>query len=49
MHDLVRHCHGGLDLPELPQQLLRSVRRLLPVDAAFFATADPATLLFTGS
>ncbi|WP_308646499.1 LuxR C-terminal-related transcriptional regulator [Nocardia cyriacigeorgica] len=49
VHDLVRHCHGGLDPLELPQQLLRSVRRLLPVDAAFFATADPATLLFTGS
>ena len=48
MRDLVRYCHSGLDVPALQRQLLRSVRRLLPVDAAFFATADPETLLFTG-
>ena len=47
--DLVRHCHSGLDVPGLQQQLLRSVRRLMPVEAAFFATADPETLLFTGA
>jgi DNA-binding CsgD family transcriptional regulator len=49
VHDLVRHCHSGLDVPGLQVQLLRSVRRLMPVDAAFFATADPETLLFTGA
>jgi DNA-binding CsgD family transcriptional regulator len=49
VHDLVRHCHSGLDVPGLQRQLLRSVRRLMPVDAAFFATADPETLLFTGA
>ncbi|MEV6772013.1 LuxR C-terminal-related transcriptional regulator [Nocardia sp. NPDC051030] len=49
VHDLIRHCHDGLDVPALHAQLLRSVRRLMPVDAAFFATADPETLLFTGA
>lgn len=48
MQDLVRHCHGGLDAPDLQRELLRSLRRLVPSDAAFFATADPESLLFTG-
>ena len=48
LQDLVRHCHSGLDTPDLQRRLLRSVRRLVPADAAFFATADPQTLLFTG-
>lgn len=47
--DLVRHCHSGLDLAGLRFQVLRSLRRLMPIDAAFFATADPETLLFTGA
>jgi hypothetical protein len=29
--------------------VLRSLRRAMPVDAAFFATADPDTLLLTGA
>ncbi len=49
VRDLVRHCHSGLDVPALQRQLLRAMRRVLPVDAAFFATADPETLLFTGA
>jgi len=47
--DLVRLCHGGLDLPALRTRVLRSLRRLMPVDAAFLATADPETLLFTSA
>jgi DNA-binding CsgD family transcriptional regulator len=47
--DLVRLCHSGLDLPALRVGVLRSLRRLMPVDAAFFATADPETLLFTSA
>ena len=35
-------------MPDLQRRLLRSVRRLVPADAAFFATADPQSLLFTG-
>lgn len=45
--ELVRLCHSGLELPALRTGVLRSLRRLMPVDAAFFATADPETLLFT--
>jgi DNA-binding CsgD family transcriptional regulator len=47
--DLVRHCHGGLEIADLQRQVLRSLRRLMPIDAVFFATADPETLLFTGA
>lgn len=47
-NDVVRQCHSGLDVTALQRQLLVSLRRLLSVDAAFFATADPQTLLFTG-
>ncbi len=46
--DIVRHCHQGLDVERLRGQVLRLLRRLMPIDAAFFATADPETLLFTG-
>jgi DNA-binding CsgD family transcriptional regulator len=49
VHNLVRHCHSGLDVLALQQLLLRSLRRVLPIEAAFFATADPETLLFTGA
>lgn len=45
--DLVRLCHSGQDLPALRAGVLRALRRLVPADAAFFATADPETLLFT--
>ena len=48
-HELVRLCHSGLDPPALRAGVLRSLRRLMPVDAAFFATADPETLLFTSA
>jgi DNA-binding CsgD family transcriptional regulator len=47
--EVVRHCRAGLDVAELQRRVLRSLRRAVPVDAAFFGTADPETLLFTGS
>ena len=47
--EIVRHCHSGLDVGPLQKQVLQSLRRLMPVEAAFFATADPETLLFTGA
>jgi DNA-binding CsgD family transcriptional regulator len=47
--DAVRLCHSGLDSAGVRREVLRAVRRLMPVDAAFFATADPETLLFTGA
>lgn len=47
--DFVRLCHDGLDVASFQPAMLRALRRLLPVDAAFFATADPLSLLFTGA
>jgi DNA-binding CsgD family transcriptional regulator len=47
--DLVRLCHSGLTGEELRRAVLAALRRLMPVDAAFYATADPETLLFTGA
>ena len=46
---MLRKCHLGLEVADLQRRVLRSLRGLMPVDAAFFATADPGTLLFTGS
>ena len=36
-----------LDPEALREEVLGRLRRLVPVDAAFFATVDPETLLFT--
>lgn len=47
--DVVRVCHSGLDTAAVQRQVLRSLRRVLPVDAAFLATADPVTLQPTGA
>jgi DNA-binding CsgD family transcriptional regulator len=47
--DVVRLCHSGLIGDNLRREVLRALRRLIPIDAAFFATADPETLLFTGA
>lgn len=47
--DLVRLCHSGLIGADLRCTVLAGLRRMMPVDAAFFATADPETLLFTGA
>lgn len=47
--DLVRVCHRGLAGPDLRREVLAALRRMMTVDTAFFATADPETLLFTGA
>jgi DNA-binding CsgD family transcriptional regulator len=47
--DIVRLCHAGLDATRLRVEVLRSLRRVMPIDAAFFATVDPITLLFTSA
>ena len=47
--DIIRLCHAGLDSRALRVEALRRLRKVVPVDAAFSATVDPATLLFTGS
>ena len=47
--DIVRLCHAGLDSRTLRVETLRQLRKLIAIDSYWFATADPATLLFTGS
>jgi DNA-binding NarL/FixJ family response regulator len=47
--EIIRHCHRGLDTGEVQRRVLRALRLVMPIDAAFFATADPETLLFTGA
>jgi DNA-binding CsgD family transcriptional regulator len=45
---LIRVCHSGLAGADLRREVLAALRRMMPIDAAFYATADPETLLFTG-
>jgi hypothetical protein len=47
--EIVRLCHAGLDSRTFRVEAVRHLRKAIPVDASFFATADPATLLFTGA
>jgi DNA-binding CsgD family transcriptional regulator len=47
--DVKRLSHEGLDLSEFRAAALGRLRSLMSVDAAFFATVDPATLLFTSA
>jgi DNA-binding CsgD family transcriptional regulator len=46
---VLRVCRSGLAVTELQRQVLAALRRVMTIDAAFFATADPETLLFTGA
>jgi DNA-binding CsgD family transcriptional regulator len=47
--DLIRLCHSGLSSLDLRARTMQRLRRSLPVDSFWFATADPTTLLPTGS
>lgn len=47
--EVIRLCHSGLDDGGLQRLAVPALRRVLPVDAVFLATADPETLLFTGA
>ncbi len=47
--EIVRLCHAGLDSRTFRVETVRRLRKLIPIDVSFFATADPATLLFTGA
>ena len=46
---LTARCYAGLDAGSLQDELLDGLQRIVPFDAAFCATVDPATLLFTGA
>ncbi len=47
--EIIRLCHAGLDSRTFRVESVKRLRKAIPVDATFFATADPATLLFTGA
>jgi hypothetical protein len=47
--EIVRLRHAGLDSRTFRVEAVRRLWKAIPVDASFFATADPATLLFTGA
>ncbi|MEU3660395.1 LuxR C-terminal-related transcriptional regulator [Streptomyces sp. NPDC032940] len=42
-------CRAGLDVDALHSGFLYRLRTIMPVDAVFFATVDPGTLLFTSA
>jgi DNA-binding CsgD family transcriptional regulator len=47
--EIIRLCHAGLDSRTFRVETVRRLRKIIPIDASFFATADPATLLFTSA
>jgi DNA-binding CsgD family transcriptional regulator len=47
--EIIRLCHAGLDSHTLGVETIKQLRKVIPIDVSFFATADPATLLFTGA
>ena len=46
---LARRCYVGLGADALRDEVLAGLRQVVPIDAAFFATVDPATILFTSA
>ena len=46
--EIIRLCHAGLDSQTLRIEIIKRLRKVIPIDVFFFTTADPATLLFTG-
>lgn len=46
---IIELCRLGLDTEALRSRLLPRLRRAVPADGLWWATADPATLLFTGT
>ncbi len=47
--EIIRLSHAGLDSQTFRVQAVKQLGKVIPIDASFFATADPATLLFTGA
>src|SRR5260370_31040765 len=47
--EIIRLCHAGSDAPTLHRGVIGALRTVMPIDVCYFATADPATLLFTGA
>src|SRR2546428_14052901 len=49
IRELERLSQSGLDTRLFRHAALRQIRRVVPTDAAFFATTDPTTLLMTSA
>jgi DNA-binding CsgD family transcriptional regulator len=47
--EVVRLSHAGLDSRTFGIEAVKQLRKAIPTDVSFFATADPATLLFTSA
>ncbi len=47
--EIIRLSHAGLDSKTFRVEAVKQLRKAIPVDVSFFATADPATLLFTSA
>lgn len=47
--DIIRLSHAGLEGQALLRETLARLRRVVPLEAFWAATTDPATVLFTGS
>jgi DNA-binding CsgD family transcriptional regulator len=47
--EIIRLSHSGLDSTTFRLEAVRRLRKAIPTDVSFFATADPATLLFTSA
>jgi DNA-binding CsgD family transcriptional regulator len=47
--EIIRLCHAGLDSRTFRVECVKRLQKSIPVDASFFATADPATLLSTSA
>ena len=47
--EIIQLSHTGLDSRMFRVEAVKRLRKAIPVDVSFFATADPATLLFTSA
>src|SRR5919205_3562374 len=47
--EIIRLCHAGLDSRTFRVEAVRCLRKIIPLCVSFFATADPATLLYTSA
>jgi DNA-binding CsgD family transcriptional regulator len=47
MASVVEVCHRGYEPERLKAAVMQRLQRLIPVDALWWATSDPATVLFT--
>src|SRR5215212_1499943 len=47
--EIIRLSHAGLDSRTFGIETVKHLRKAIPTDVSFFATADPATLLFTSA